>query len=174
VIDTTGRFKDPVRNVDMEFTGGLEVLDQTIRPMPGSWVTRRAVDPRLSHANAMVSGGQSVGPKEVTEIPLYESVALLRHRPSQTQFIAFRETMDQLMREQKDPVKYPEWLIKHPVKKTELQIHIAEVTRKPAHRDDRQWMKFLEETDKGNQLFDSICYFLLTKHIITQEMYGRP
>jgi hypothetical protein len=46
-------------------------------------------------------------------------------------YVAFRETMDALLKRQQDPVKFPAWLMNHPVKKTERHIHILRAKANP-------------------------------------------
>ena len=130
-------YVDPVRNVDMVFMAHLELLEREVRPLPGSFVHRKNVDPRLTGLKVMMTSAGAVGPREGDEVCLYETVAMLRHRPSGDVYLAFRQTIDQLMLEQTDPVRFPKWLMEHPVKRTELKIHIARVKSKPAGKDDR-------------------------------------
>ena len=155
--------------LDPEFLSSLEVLDTTERPMPGSWVQKKSVDPRLEGLKPMWFQGQAVGPGEVREIALYTHIATLRHKKSGKVFVAFKESMDALLDRQQDPVKYPSWLMHHPVKKTELQIHIYQVVRRPADRYDRSWIAPLE----SDIVFDTIAWFLLRKGILTEEMFSR-
>ena len=159
--------------VDFAFVAELEVLDQTIRPMPGSWIKVQAVDARLSQANAMLIAGQSVGPKAVREVNIYEHVATLRHKKNTTIYTCFRETMDAVYARQSDLIKFPEWLMKDPVKRTELKIFVAEVLRKPANRDDRGWLRFLDD-EASDVIFESIVWYLLRKRLLQETMYGRP
>ena len=167
------QYLDPVRNVDMEFLSRLELLERDIHPLPGSYVHRKHVDARLTGLKVMMTADGAVGPREGDEIALYESLALLRHTPSGRVYLAFRQTMDLLLSEQTDPVKFPKWLMEHPVKRTELKIHIALVKRKPISKDDRDWLEWLPDTEEGDKIFDSIAYFLLRRQVISEEMYGR-
>ena len=165
--------RDPVRNVDMEFFSYLELLDQGARPLPGSFVRRQGgVDPRLTGLKVMMTAQGAVGPREGDEIALYEHVAMVRNRKTGHYFIAFRETIDALMARQTDPEKYPEWLMKHPVKRTELKVHVARVAGKPRNKYDTTWIEWLPDTPEGDRVFDSICYYLLRKGVLKEEMYG--
>jgi len=166
-------YVDPVRNVDMVFMAHLELLEREVRPLPGSFVHRKNVDPRLTGLKVMMTSVGAVGPREGDEICLYETVAMLRHRPSGDVYLAFRQTIDQLMLEQTDPARFPKWLMEHPVKRTELKIHIARVKSKPAGKDDRGWLEFLPDTQAGVRIFDSIAQFLLKRQVITEAMYGK-
>jgi hypothetical protein len=159
--------------VDFEFVAGLEVLDKTIRPMPGSWIRVQDVDPRLTKAVPMLIGGQSVGPKAVREISTCEHMATLRSKTRNVLYICFRETMDALYLRQQDLTKFPEWLMKDRVKRTELKIFVAEILRKPAGRDDRGWLRFLDGPE-SDVVFESIVWYLLRKKILLEEMYGSP
>ena len=166
-------YVDPVRNVDMVFMAHLELLEREVRPLPGSFVHRKNVDPRLTGLKVMMTSAGALGPREGDEICLYETVAMLRHRPSGDVYLAFRQTIDQLMLEQTDPVRFPKWLMEHPVKRTELKIHIARVKSKPVGKDDRGWLEFLPDTQAGVRIFDSIAQFLLKRQVITEAMYGK-
>jgi hypothetical protein len=168
-----GKFRDPVRPVDFNYASMLEVLERESRPMPGAWIERKEVDARLSQAKVMLMGGHNIGPKNHDKVNIYELLCMLRHRPTGQIFAVFRESMDYLMQQQTDPVKYPEWLIKSPVKRTELRIHVAKVLRKPQDKDDWRWLEFLDEGVDANRVFDAIAWYLRTKGIIGEAMYGR-
>ena len=142
--------------------------------MPASFISRKGgVDPRLTGLKVMFTSTGAVGPREGDQIALYEHVALVRHRGSGSCYVAFRETMDVLMARQTDPEKFPMWIMNHPVKKTELQIHFARVLRKPTGRDDRGWLEFLPETPAGNKIFDTLHFYLSRRGILKEEMYGK-
>jgi hypothetical protein len=164
-------YRDPVRPIDVEFAHELEVLDQKVRPMPGSIVRRKAVDPRLPHLKTHFTSDGTFGPKMSDVLALYEHLATIRHRRSRVLYVAFRQTLDALLDEQQDLQKYPEWLMKSDVKRTELKIHIAEVLRKPTGMDDRGWLRALDGP-LDEKAFEAIVWFLLQKNIISQEMYG--
>lgn len=156
--------------VDIEFLSGLELLDRTERPMPGSWVRRRsAPDPRLPHLKPLFGPGWTAQRPEAEEVAMYTHMATVRQKRTGKLYVAFRESMDALLERQSDPVLYPEWLMKHPVKKTELRIHIYEVVRRPEGRDDRGWIRPLD----NEQVFETISYYLLRKGVFTEEMFGR-
>ena len=72
-----------------------------------------------------------------------------------------------------DPIRFPKWLMEHPVKRTALKIHIARVKSKPTGKDDRGWLEFLPDTPAGVRIFDSIAQFLLKRQVITEAMYGK-
>jgi hypothetical protein len=166
-------FRDPVRPIDAEWMAYLEVLDQDIRAMPGSFVSRKGgVDPRLTGLKVMFTSTGAVGPREGDEIALYEHVARVRHRTSGQQFVAFRETMDVLMARQTDPEKFPMWVMNHPVKKTELRIYFARVLHKPSGKYDNRWLEFLPETPAGDRIFDTLHFYLSRRGILKEEMYG--
>jgi hypothetical protein len=168
-----GKFRDPVRPVDFQYASMLEVLERESRPMPGAWVERKEVDARLSHAKTMLFQGSSIGPRSGDKVNIYELMCMLRHRPTGVIFAVFRESMDYLMQQQTDLKKYPEWLMKSPVKRTELRIHVAKVLRKPSGTDDHKWLQFLDEGVEANRVFDAIAWYLRTKGIIAEDMYGR-
>ena len=150
------------RPVSQEILAGLEVLDNGIYPLPGAFGRRPgALDPRLIHITT----------KDSDVVCFYEHLATVRHRPSGIMFVAFRETMDALLMKQKDPARFPKWLMDHPVKKTELSTYIYRVKRLPAKemRTHEEWLEHVADTIT----FDTICFFLLKNGIITQEAYGR-
>lgn len=173
MAESTRKFLDPVRNIDMEFVSRLEVLEQEIHPLPGSFVRREAVDPRLVGLKVMMTADGAVGPREGDQICLYESLAMIRHAATGHVYLAFRETIDELMAQQTDLVKYPMWVMDSAGKNAERKILIARVLRRPADKDDRTWLDFLPDTPAGDRAFDSIAYFLLKKQVISEAMYGR-
>lgn len=167
--------KAPVRQVNQEFLNGLEVLSNKEFPLPGARVKGGDRDPRFSHL--------APGTGEMT---MFDHVATVRHIPTGTIYVAFRKTMDALHFEQSDPTKYPTWLMDSNVKKTELDVYIHMV--KPPY--DKAPGKVLGDrriTDSSAQtrthlwlqeitlawVFDTVAYFLLHNHIITEEMYGK-
>ena len=75
----------------------------------------------------MIAGGVDLSPKNSDLVTYYEHVATLHHTRSGVTFIAFRMTMDALLAMQKDPQKFPAWLMKSAVKQTELRVHFAVV-----------------------------------------------
>src|SRR5690242_11597149 len=101
--------KDPVRSINQEFLLGLEVMSTKIYPLPGGQCRGGQIDPRHKH---LPSGEASVN--------MFDHLATVRHRASNMWFVAFRQTMDALHFEQRDPTKYPSWLMDSDVKKTEL------------------------------------------------------
>jgi hypothetical protein len=168
------KFRDPVRNVNKEFLAGLETVSNKIYPLPGATFRRGIdIDPRLSKLHAMA------GTPLKDEITYYEHIATVRNRVDNRYFIAFRQTMDALLIDFKDPTKYPEWLIKSDIKKAELKTHIYAVkmfngqpvlprnlTIIRTHED------YLEHIGQ-DWVFDTIAYFLMTNKVITLDMYTR-
>jgi|SRR5271166_4184771 len=167
-------FKDPVRNVNQEFLQGLEVLSNKEFDLPGARCRGGDRDPRFSHL--------APGTAEMT---LFTHLATVRHPRSQMVFVAFRKTLDALHLEQTDPVKYPAWLMDDKVKKTELSTYIHSV-KAPYDRNPSLVLKdgtimgvtgqtrvdrWLQEIPVA-WVFDTVAYFLLKNHIITEEMYG--
>jgi hypothetical protein len=159
-----------MRNVSQELLAHLHLEDNKIRPLPGGTGRRSGSepDPRLSHLQG-TSGD---------EVTFYEHLATIRYKgdgPSRSKdlfFVAFRQTMDALMLEQSDPGKYPEWLMKDPVKKTELKTYIYQVAKHPKQvqvmRSFEDWLEHIADP----MVFDTLAYFLLHNKIISQEMYG--
>lgn len=166
-------FRDPVRPVNPELLQHLEVLDTTLYPLPGGAFPRPAgPDPRLSQLKLQVGAAGIVKPKYGDLIVLYEHLATVRDRKSQQFYVIFRETMDALLLRQQDQTLFPEWLMKHPVKKTELKIYIYRVTANPKLlpqvRSFEDWLAPVEE----EALHDAISHYLLKKEIISPEMFS--
>ena len=130
----------PSQQVDVAWLSQVELLDADSYPLPGGSLCRGAggVDLRLS----------LTGAKSTDTITMFEDVASVRHKPTLQIYVAFRETMDALLKRQQDPDKFPAWLMKHPVKKTEMHVQILRAKcnqgtghagNRPAdHQDDRQ------------------------------------
>jgi hypothetical protein len=166
-----GDFRHPVRNVNPEILSRLTIEDTQVRPLAGATGRRPsgAPDPRLTQLRPIVGGASS------DEVTFYEHVATVRYKDASGDrfFVAFRQTMDALFLEQQDPEKYPEWLMKHPVKKTELSVYIYAVTRHwkevPVLRSHEDWLAHIADP----VIFDTLAYFLLSRGVISEDMYGR-
>lgn len=165
-------YRDPVRPIDFDFACQLEVVDQTVDAMPGSWVIQRDPDPRLTQLKPMLVAGDSVGRRATTEVPLCERIAVIRHKKTNHFYVVFKETMESLFARQRDTAKFPEWLMKSPVKKTELKIFVAHILGKPRDKHDKQWLEFLDD-DKSTKIFDSIVWYLVKKEVVPQEYFAR-
>lgn len=156
------RFRDPVRPVNREFLDGLEIVSNKVFPLPGG-VGRRLsseVDPRLSNL-------AKLGPTpKGDEIVYYEHIAAVRHRPTNTFYVAFRETMDAFLARQQDMVKYPGWLIADARKQKERAIHIYKVDRQPTAlmTSHEQWLSQITD----NSAFDAIAHLLAKNNVIDQ------
>lgn len=167
--------KHPVRNVNQEYLLWLEVLSNKIYPLPGSHCKGGKVDSR--HKNL---------PEREASVNMFDHLATIRHRPTGMLFVVFRQTMDALHFEQRDPVKYPSWLMDSDVKKTELSVYIHTilppyVTNPTLVAKDPKIINVASQTRihlwlseiSVNWVFDTVAYFLLQKNVITQEMYGK-
>jgi hypothetical protein len=163
--------KDPVRNINNEFLAGLVLESNKIFPLPGAVFPRVGdTDPRLPNLVAMS------GLHPPSEVAFYEHLATVRHQPTGRFFVAFRQTMDALFREQKDTAAYPEWLMKSGVKNTELKTYIyavRELYGKPlipsrmnlkSHED---WLVHVTV----EWVFDTLAYFMLKNNVISEEMF---
>jgi hypothetical protein len=159
------------RNVNQELLSRLTLEDNKTRPLPGGTGRRQSnqVDARLSK----IAGTTPVS----DSITFYEHLATIRYRdPGDSKkdkfFVAFRQTMDALLLEQQDPSLYPEYLMKDPVKKTELKTYIYQVTKHwkevPILRSHEDWLSHIADVPT----FDTIAYFLLKYGIISEEMFG--
>lgn len=166
--------KHPVRNINNSLLERLELVSTDVKPLPGA-VGRRVgdVDPRLSNLKP------NVGLGNISDtVCYYEHLSTIRCRRHLTLsrqdefFVAFRQTMDALLLEQSNAQLYPEFLMKSDVKKTELKVYIYQVTALPRTipilRSHEDWLKPIG--DPG--VFDTIAYFLLTRGVFTEEMYG--
>jgi hypothetical protein len=167
------QLRDPVRNINQEFYHGLEMVSDRVYPLPGATFERVGTpDPRLSQLSP------STAPQN-TKLTFYEHVATVRHKSTGRFFVAFRQTMDALMKEQNDAKLYPEWLIKGDLKKTELKVYIytvKEFNGKPLLPSEMPNLSTHEDwlTHIGVPwVFDSVAYFLLSNKIISQDMYGK-
>ena len=170
----TVELRDPVRNIDVEFLQQLELLDNNIYPLPGGVGQRPgAVDSRLSHLKLQAGPAGVLKPRHGDQVVFYEHLATVRHRPTQTFFVAFRETMDALLARQQDRIRYPEWLMKSPVKKTELRIFLYRVTANPKLLPNLQsfeeWLAPIDDM----KVHDALAYFLLQKKILTPAMFEK-
>jgi hypothetical protein len=173
-------YKLPTKQINVEFVHGLEVVSNKVYPLPGATFERSGdIDPRLNTSTTSSSlSSISTSPNKIT---YFEHVATIRHRTTNTYFVAFRETMDALLARQSDIKKYPEWLIKSGIKQTELKIYIYKVKEtstgvpiRPSklcnlstHED---WLEHLGNCP--DWLWQSLSYFLLQSNVITQEMYS--
>lgn len=165
------QLKPPIRNINREILSRLTLEDNKVRPLQGAVGHRTGeIDARLSQLKPMTGIDQS------DVVCFYEHVATIRYHDDSGQdkfFVAFRQTMDALLLEQSDPEKYPEWMMKHPVKKTELSIYIYAVVRHwkqvPVLRTHEDWLAHIADP----MMFDTVAHFLLSQNVISQEMYGR-
>jgi hypothetical protein len=125
------------RKVDLEWISQLELLEVNDPPTPLPGATVRRVwspDDRLNVQDA----------KSTDKICYYESVAAVRDKKTLAIYVVFRETMDALLAQQKDPDKYPKWLMEHPVKGTERRHFLARAIHNPKkiaaqHGSDEMW-----------------------------------
>jgi hypothetical protein len=169
------QYKDPVRNVNKEYLDGLEVLSSKVFALPGAKCRGGDRDPRFSH---LAPG--------TAEAVLFDHLATIRHKDSGMIFVAFRQTLDALHLEQSSVIKYPKWLMDSDVKKTELSTYIHSV-KSPYNKNPSAVLNDRSITDTTAQtrvdkwlqeiitpwVFDTVAFFLLKNHIITEEMYGK-
>lgn len=153
------------RPISMEIYQQLELLDRDVYPMPGSYMKRSEFDPRLPGLN-------SLNTKHSDEIIWYEHLATFRLGKDGPLYVAFRETMDALLARQRDPLRFPEWLMKSKEKRSELTIHVARVLRRPSDKYDRGWLEFLE-TAGQETLFETISHFLIQQKVVPEDSYVR-
>jgi hypothetical protein len=158
------------RPVNEEFLQGLMLIDQRIYPLQGAVYPRQGLrDPRLK---TIISNDPSLNVKDSDTVCFYEHIATIKHAPTKTYFVAFRETMDALLAQQSDPDLFPEWLMKHPAKKTELSVFIYRVkchpTSIPNLKSHEDWLDYVSDP----LIQDTLAFFLLNNEVINQEMYG--
>ena len=158
-------YTDGLRNVNPEFLAGLEMVSTKIYPLPGA--TGRRLD---SEPDTRLSGLKGLTPVGDT-ITYYEHLATVRHRPTNIFYVAFRETMDAFLARQKDPTKYPEWLMKAPGKQKEKMIFIYLVVKHPkqlavinSHED---WLSPIE----SEPVFDSLVTFLVRNNVVDAKAF---
>jgi hypothetical protein len=162
--------KLPSKGVNVEWMSQLELLEARIYPLPGASVKRSTlgVDERLIVRD----------PKDSDEITFLEHVASVRHKPSMRIFVAARETMDALMRRQRDPERFPRWLMQHPVKSTELHIHILEAVANPKPfiaslgKSEEWYQRWLNEV-REDWMHETVSYYLLHNRLVREGFYGR-
>lgn len=157
-------FKDPVRGVNSAFLAGLELVSNKIHPLAGA--TGRRLEDEVDARLSGLAGTTPVG----DEVTYYEHIATVYHRPTRQFFVAFRETMDAFMVRQRDPSKYPEWLMKSPEKQTERHIHIYMVKCHPSEvailRSHEDWLASIS----NDQTFDALHYFLVRNEVIPDKV----
>lgn len=159
------QFRDPVRPVRMDLVANLVLEDAAVYPLPGgAFVRGTDPDPRLVHLKEYKLGDK---------VLYYEHIATVKDRSANLYYVIFRETMDALLARQKNPELFPEWLMKHSVKKTERRIFVYLAYRHPklvpgGVQVFTDWLQHVE--DETTQ--DAIFYFLLRNNVITEEMYG--
>jgi hypothetical protein len=80
--------------------------------------------------------------------------------------------MDAFLARQRDPSKFPEWLMKSPEKQAERKIYVYKVTRAPAAvmTSHEQWLEPLQDQDI--RVFDAIAYFLHQNRVIDAAVYA--
>ena len=155
----------------MAWLGQLEILEVQTYPLPGGSVRRGSsldVDPRLNVRS----------PLSTDILTFYEHVAAVRHKPSGRIYVAYRETRDTLLLRQKDPEKYPAWLMQHPVKQTELETVFREAYDNPRRLKEiygqgeiwfDKWLRYIE----CEWVHETLAYFLLSNNFVKQEMFAR-
>jgi len=156
----------PVKPVDLEFLGAMEVLDANIYPLPGGSEKRTwTPDERL----------KIVDPKSTDVLTYYEHRASVRHKPTGRIFVAFQETMDGLYARQKDPTKYPTWLMNESVKQADRRIHIYQAKANPRKIAEsrglgvwfEQWLTPVDD----DVLHEALVFYLMSQKLVSPEMY---
>lgn len=161
------------REVSSEFVRNLELISSNIFPLPGATFNKgNHSDPRIKLLPSTIEKGND-------KITLYEHVATIRDKKTDTFYVAFRQTMDCLFLEQKDLNKFPEWLMKSQVKTTELSVHIYQVIERngkhvfpkdiPTLRTHEDWLKPI--TDEA--IFEAVAHFLLKQPAVNIEMFKK-
>ena len=156
------------QQVQPEFLDGLEMVSNKIYDLPG------AVFDRKGSRDARLGAGISVGLGDTNKVCYYEHVATIRQKSTGIFFVCFRETMDAILEQQKDPIKFPKWLMNDPKKDTErcVFIHVAkpnsaELIRTGRISTHQDWLDPI--TDEV--AFNGVAYFLLKNRVIDEKMY---
>jgi hypothetical protein len=170
----------PIRTITSEMMGwiaGLDVLDVGAYPLPGGQ-ERRTFDPDPRFGlKTMIAGGVNLSPKNSDLVTYYEHVATIHHTREGVTFIAFKMTMDALFAMQKDPQRFPAWLMKSHIKKSELRVYFAVVSAPP--RPDMssiyQWLVPVEDAFPGAEtwMYDALAYFITRKGILKEEFFKK-
>ena len=155
------------KQVNLEFIQGLEVMENEVYPLQGATGERQSRDSRLS---TFVGAGLSQG----STVCYYEHMTTVRHTPTGTYYIVFRETKDAQLAQQSDPIKYPKWLMNHPVKDDErsVYIHMAKPNAQALLRKGVSSIADWLDEIPNAQTFNDISWFLLKSGIFTEKMYG--
>ena len=88
----------------------------------------------------------------------------------------FRMTMDALLASQKDPARFPAWLMNHPVKQTELRIYFAVVKAPPLNVTSiYDWLVPVEDAFPGAEvwMYDALAYFLMQKGMAKNDFFRK-
>ena len=168
IRDTGGLGRRPVNEAILN---QLTLVDDRIYPLPGATYPRQGPrDPRLKQ---LASNDPHLSIKDSDKICFYEHIATIRDESNRRMFVAFRETMDALLAQQQDPELFPEWLMKHPAKKTELSIYIYLVKKHPRDvpnmKSHEDWLEYIPD----ELLQDTLAFFLLQNDVISEAMYGK-
>jgi hypothetical protein len=170
----------PIRTIThemMSWMAGLEVLDVGAYPLPGGQERRTFdVDPRLN-LKTMLMGGVDLSPKNSDLVTYYEHVATLHHTQGGYTFVAFRMTMDALFAMQKDPQRFPAWLMKSAIKQTELRIYFAVVKTPPSADAGSiyEWLAPIEDAFPNAEvwMYDALAYFATMKGILKESFFKK-
>ena len=161
----TQQYRDPVRNLNLEVLSNLEMVDTRVYPLPGGkgrrWINE--IDPRLT--NLIKTGATPKG----DDVVFYEHIASVRDKRTKVFYIAFRETADAQLARERDPIKYPEWLMKSPEKQRERMVFIYVVMKHPKDipimRSHEDWLSQI--TDVAT--FDAVWHFLAQNNIMPAQ-----
>lgn len=151
---------------NVEWINGLDLLDVRIRPLPGATVKRPwPLDERYRLL---------LGSADADLVTLYEHVATVRHKQSNQMFVVARATIDTLMYEQTDAMKYPKWIMELQEKRAELKIFFFRATDLPSKfqvlgTSEEWWPKWLEDVGQ-DWVHDSLILYLLKNDVIQQGM----
>lgn len=154
----------PVNN---EFMQGLVVEENQIYPLQGATGVRPGRDPRLvTYVGANMSTSNM--------ICYYEHMTTISHKPTGTYYIIFRETKDAQLVQQADPVKYPKWLMNHPVKDDERSvfIHIAKPNAVALLKKGVSTIGDWLDEITNPTTFNTLALFALNSGCMTEKMYG--
>ena len=146
-------------NLQLEIQGPTDIY-------PGLSLPRSVLgtDTRLKSALPIVR------PKYGDRIKLFDHLATIFDKKANEIYVALRQTMDALMREQQDPEKFPAWLFNTPGKQAERSIYIGRIS-KPFNQPGIQYVSEYLEPIADDLLFYTLAFFLVRHGIIDQAEF---
>jgi hypothetical protein len=155
----------------LEWMTYLDVLEIKEYPLIGAQEKRTwAKDPRLTNLS-------DLNVKNSDVVTYYNHIATIHHKRHNIMFIVARETMDAFLARQKDPIRYPMWLMASKGKQCEIQTSFWVVKNKPpaSATSVHDWLCSIEDAFPGMLwMYDALAAFVLARGIVNEMFYGRP